>query len=526
MGGPEPDRSGSVRGPDRPWTPLDDSGWPRGQSLGDLRGLHECAAGELVVVEGGDIPCRPPALVGPAHLAFGVDWTTGLAFGSARTTGGIHALGVETAFAVTRHLQLAARYELMGTSVPATVRQPHAGLGHQLFAIAKRRFFTDETARTALTLGAGIGWALRGDALGGSAPVARLSLARDIGMFVDDHNALGASLELAYERTLGDEPISALIGSVRVGFELDVREPENLGTRQAPPAFSYAVSGDLLVGLGLGLGWTLGVPVVSALSLQTTAGFLFDLGKDPNAARDQGHRGASWSAMSGPRLTLPGPAIFGFYLQAQAGPVWLARDLAREVRIMGQGEAGVRINVGCGAALDLGVSVRADVEHELDPNAGGMMVRIVHLNRRGGRPGDCGPGQPRFATEPPPPPPPPAPPEPTRIATEPPRIVVEAPRLDVAIEVKPLVIDVTLGAAIPGLAIRFDPRLLPLDRLRGAGYVTIELFGPDGALRAFQAQLGGAIGRAGAQVHGWATVPTSDPVVRARFTIWPPGTRP
>jgi hypothetical protein len=514
--------------PDRAWSPVDDDGWPRGQTLGTLRGLHECATGELVVVEGGSIPCRPAALVGPAHLAFGLDWTNGLAFGSARTAGGIQALGIETAFAVTRRFQLAARYQLIGTSTPVTVTLPHAGLGHELFAIAKRRFFVDETARTAVTLGAGLGWALRGNQLGGSAPVARLSLARDIGMFIDDNNAITASLELAYERSLGDEPLQAVIGAVRIGFELDIREPENVGTPASPPAFRYTVSGDGWIGAGLGLGWSLELPVISRLSLQSTAGFLFGLGKGEAERENQGFRGASWSAMTGPRLALPGPSIFDFYAQAQAGPVWLAGDTTHDVRIMGQGEAGVRLDVGCGTAVDVGVWVRADVEHGLDPNAGGLMFRVAHINRSG-RSGSCGGEEPTFATEPPPPPPPPPePPEPTRIAVEPPRVehVEAGATVAVAVEVRPIVIDVVLGAAIPGFAIRLDPRLLPLDRLRGAGYVTVELSGPAGALGTFQAQLGGTLGRAGAQVQGWATVPTTDRFIRARFTIWPPGTRP
>ena len=87
-------------------------------------------------------------------------------------------------------------------------------------------------------------------------------------------------------------------------------------------------------------------------------------------------------------------------------------------------------------------------------------------------------------------------------------------------------IEVELGAAFYGVQVRVDPRVLPLDRLRGAGWVEVELSGPGDALARFQGELSAALGRGGVRVDGWATASTDASVVHAKFTIWPPGTRP
>jgi hypothetical protein len=98
--------------------------------------------------------------------------------------------------------------------------------------------------------------------------------------------------------------------------------------------------------------------------------------------------------------------------------------------------------------------------------------------------------------------------------------------VDVHATVEPVVIDVDLGAAFYGVQVHVDPRLLPFDRLRGAGFVQVELSGAAGAIGAFQGELSAALGRGGVRVDAWASAPTGESVVRARFTIWPPGTRP
>jgi hypothetical protein len=109
--------------------------------------------------------------------------------------------------------------------------------------------------------------------------------------------------------------------------------------------------------------------------------------------------------------------------------------------------------------------------------------------------------------------------------TPPPAIGV--PDVHVEVAVQPVVIDVDLGARLFGaIGVRLDPRLLPIDRLRGAGWIEVELTGPAGDLASFQAQLSTTLARDGVRVDGWATAATDASVIHARFTIWPPGTRP
>jgi hypothetical protein len=508
---------------DAPWSPLEGDGWPKGVSLEAVRGLPACGAGELDITEGAEIECRPATVVDAAHLAFGVDWTTGPAFGSERTSGGAHGLGVELAYAATRHLQLAARYELMGIGTSA-MAVPRDRVGPHFFGLAKLRLFEDETAREAWTLGTGAGWALRPAGLGDDAPIARVSLARELGHYLDDDNSMNAAFELAYERTLDDDALSTILASYRLGFELDIREPRNVDTKAPPPSRRRWFGLDMFAGNAMALGVTQGLRITDVLGVQASAGFQFG---STEFSKQHGFEGGGWSVLAGPRLSLPSRWL-AWYVQAQAGPVWLSRATGSELRGLGHAELGLRGLLGCGA-VDVGIWARCDLEDRA-VTSGGLLFRIVGghpaASFRGPHP-SCGRGQPTIARRPPPPPPPAPAEPPATVRYEPPPLPrvelprVEVPRAEVVIEIEPVVIDVVLGAALPGFAVRVDPRLLPLDRLRGVAHVTVELSGPSGALGMYQAQLAGAIGRAGGQVHAWAVVPTGDPLVRARFTIRP-----
>jgi len=94
------------------------------------------------------------------------------------------------------------------------------------------------------------------------------------------------------------------------------------------------------------------------------------------------------------------------------------------------------------------------------------------------------------------------------------------------VHVEPVVVEVPLGAKVFGISIRIDPRFLPLDRLRGACFVEVELSGPADQLSSFQAQLSATIGNSGARVDAWSNVATDASIVTARFKIFPPGSHP
>ena len=503
-----------------PFDPLDADGWPKGVSLEATRELRPCERGELVVEPGAEIRCRPPITVGGAHVAFAIDWSTGPVF-DRRSSGGAHAMGVELAYAATRSLQLVGRYELFGIGRT----EPGRSVGNQFLGLAKYRIWTDEVGRDAWTLGAGGGWAIRNEGLGGSAPIARVSLARERGFYLDDNNSVFSSLELAYERTLDSEGLSTILASYRWGFELNIHEPTNLGTRAREANHRLTHTYDIYGGNALALGSSIGVRLLRPLSVQASAGFQFGTTEQ---TKQHGFDGGQWSTIVGPRLQLTFSQVAP-YVQVQAGPSWVSHTTGGgELRGMGHAELGIRALIGCSAA-DVGVWGRIDLETR-DATAGGLLMRIVlgAPEATFSRGAHCGRDDetPHFATEPPPPPtmiseppqqqivtrlPPPAQ---TSVELQPPPPV----RIDVAVQ--PLVVDLELGVVLPGVRISVDASRLPLE-LRAAGIIDVEIIGPDGAIRAYRAELDSAIARDGGQVRSWRLTPSSSPVVHARFTIWP-----
>jgi len=209
-----------------------------------------------------------------------------------RTIGAAQALGVELDFAVLRSVQLGFRYELMGIGLPSTrMFEASTSPSNQVLALAKWRLFTDEVRRNAWTIGVGGGYAIRGDELGGSAPLIRGSLAREVGMDLGAHNAMTYAIEIAYEQSLGQARMGAVLASLRLGFELEIRAPEDLG-RPAPKPWRHTTSLETYAGPWLGFGMGLGLPASSRLSLETTAAFLFGFTSDTKV---HGLDGASWS---------------------------------------------------------------------------------------------------------------------------------------------------------------------------------------------------------------------------------------
>lgn len=520
------------------WSPYDDDGWPRGVSLEDLRHLRPCGPDEELPGPGEPIPCRPLVLPEPVQWSLGVDWTGGIVAGDAPLTGGAHALGVQLDFGLSNRVQLGARYELMGFGLHDL--DPDAldiGAGHRVFGQLRYRLFTDEVDRDAWAFTAGGGYAFQEAIIGGHAPAVRAAIGREVGMYLDDENAVTAALELAYERTFAEVRTEAVLASARLGFEVNIREPDNLGTADTPHSDRYYNGGDIYAGPVTGLGYSLGVPFGRHLELVGTASFMFG----HTDLRQQGFAGSQWALQAGPRLSAGWPGPAPLYAQLQAGPVWMGAEPQREIFNAADLEVGAALFAGCGGAVDVGLRFRGEVDGGIDVMTGTMVLRVVLGNARsraGGR--LCGGGgAPPVAYMPTPPPPPSAiepdlpPADPTPAAQMPGgqvgvevdagaggTVVVEPPR--------PVVIEVELGAvAFGGLVeVSIDPRILPLERLRGAGFVEIELSGPDGTLAGYQASLSAILDREGLAVDAWSYASTGGNVIRARITIWPPGTRP
>ena len=83
----------------------------------------------------------------------------------------------------------------------------------------------------------------------------------------------------------------------------------------------------------------------------------------------------------------------------------------------------------------------------------------------------------------------------------------------------PLRIDVDLGIVAWGVPMQIDPRVLPIDQLRGAGEVRITLYGPPAVLPAYAAALYRVLSWYRIGVHGWTYVAAGQPHVHARFVI-------
>jgi hypothetical protein len=538
--------------PDAGWSPLDRHGWPRGVPLEAVRGLPRCRPGEALPPPGERLECRPSLSTSTPQWALGIDWTGGVVWGDAPVTGSSHALGVQLDFGLTRAIQLGARWQLTGMGLDEAAPRSRTlpmGAGHRLFGQARYRIFVDEASRSALVLGAGAGYALQDDALGGDAPIARLSLAREVGTYLGRDQAMTAAFEVAYEATLGDARLSALLASLRLGLENNIREPANLGSARRARGPRYFASGDAYLGPVNGVGYGVGVPVTNHLALTTTASFMFGYARYDE--RDS--LASQWAIQTGPRLsagqrsgTRSGrPSL---YAQLQAGPAWLSSDGGPEVVPVADLESGLMLST-CEGSVDVGIRLRADVSSGVDVVSGSMILRVTAGALRRTSPARCGhrpapvaymplPPQPStYALLPPPPPmddePGPgdevdrerAPEIGVAVAVE----VVPEGSIEVAVEVavEPVVIEVQLGVvALGGLVeVHIDPSLVPLRRLRATGAIEIELRGPADALPAFEASLAGLLHREGIAVDAWSRVPAGGRRVRATITLWPPGAR-
>lgn len=483
--------------------PIGANGWPKGETVESLRALPRCE-GPLRGEPGAAITCRPAIVGGGAPIAYSTDWTTGLSLGEAGS-GGSQAWGHELLVAVTRSLQLGGRYELMGTGL-ADDRRQTTTLGHHLFALARYRRFTDEVTRSAWAFGAGVGWAV-GDT---GEPLARLSIGHDFGMYVGSTSALTSGLELAYERSLGDASQQHVVGSLKVGFELGVREPKHLG--ETPPArLPAALHVGILAMPAVSFGFDVAVGFHRRhLGWESSLGFLFGMTDDGKLT---GLAGGQWSAFSGPRVTWWNVA----YAQAQVGAAWVAGDEGGTLEAQWHGELGIAL--GC---VETGVWMRQSFAGE--HLTGGMLFRVG----RSRGPSLCGggggrPAQPRFAVEQLPPPPSPPAPEAIVVTREPEPVVdVVVVPPPVVVRVEPVVIDleVTLVQVGRALVLQLDPRSLPIERLR-TGRVAIELAGSPRLLAGAELQLRQLLGAAGIRVDAWARVAAPGAGVRVRFTIQP-----
>ncbi len=508
------------------WSPVDEDGWPRGKSLEELRALRPCHFGEKLPGEGEPIPCRPELIIPRPQWALGVDWTTGLAAAKdLDLTGAAHAFGAQLDFGLTRWLMAGVRYEAMGVGT-----MTGAGVSHRFLGQARLRLFTDEVDRDAFVLTAGGGIALQEEEIGGTAPIVRAAISREVGSYLDERNALTAGLEVAYEQTLDDTELATLTVSARLGFEISIREPHNLGTRDGPGSARHWWDAAWWVGPAIGFEYTRGYALGGGFHAIATASYLF--GRSEVTKQHGLDHGTQWAAQAGLHWVTGTPRLVPLYLQLEAGPAWIAETEGRRVAAVADAEIGFQLYGSCGMGAELGFRLRGEIDDGVDVTAGMMVLSIavgggLELRRDSCGGGGGGGGIVYMPTKPAPPPAPVVT-ETTTVTTTIPEVTV--PEVDVGVEVEvkkpePIVIEVELGAVIAGglVQIDVDPNLLPLDRLRGTGVVDVELSGPKAVLLEYERKLRKELG--GVELDAWANVATSGSVVRAKFTVWPPGSR-
>lgn len=509
--------------------PMDD-GW--GSALPDrTRGLPECDPNAAPPPPGGVYTCRPWYPRG-TQWSLGVDWTSGAADGPEGLLGSVQGLGVQADFALNRAFGAGLRYQLLGFgrgTPPGGTAHDSAALAQDLLAQLRWRLWTDEVDRNAWTLTGGLGWSFRARGLDSGA-VARVAIGHDVGIYVTHHAAMTAAIEIAYEQALGDPSLRMVLASVRGGFEVGIRDPLNLDEPASAPELDYSAGGSFRAGTLFGLGFDVGVPLGRFVELR----FTVDQSYGHNGPKLRGFDGASWGALGGVRLR-SGDGIAAGYVEAQAGWDWTGSESGPGRppggAARGDLELGARFGLGCFGSFAMGVRQRTRIDGDgLHRRGLGFVLRF----ELGGNRATAGRCLPAPASRPlPPPPPAPAPPPPETTAVPTPSVDAGAGGsveggATVEVEVKPVVIEVELGAVLFGGAVQvhIDPRILPLARLRGAGFVKVELIGPAAQLARFEGELRAVLGRNGLSAQAWARTDVDARVVRARFTIWPPGTQP
>jgi hypothetical protein len=340
--------------------------WPN-VSLEDLRGMRECTLDDPPMRVGEPIACRPPVLASPAHLSFDLAWVTGLTIDDG--VRGLHGIAGDARYWLTRGLGIGARYMFAVASGP----MPLPNRIGEAFATADLRLFTDEIDRDAFTLSAGYGYATRGELIGGNGAVARVALSREVGYMTGERTGMTWAWEAAFEQGLGDARLRTATLGVRAGFELGIREPLNIGTRDRDPPVRYTIDAEFRASALLGMGASIGFQLGHHLAWRTTA--LWTTGHD-----DDGEHGllATWAALTGPRVVFNPRDDLAGYVDVQAGPAAIGAMPAARFGVLGEAEVGLAIHVFCQTRLDLGARVQTELDDGVELRTGFAILRVEH----------------------------------------------------------------------------------------------------------------------------------------------------
>jgi hypothetical protein len=187
-----------------------------------------------------------------------------------------------------------------------------------------------------------------------------------------EKSSLTWAWELAVERGLDARGLTAFTAGIRGGFELGIREPLNLGTRDRDPPVRYAIDGEFRASPQIGMGASLGFRIADHLTWRTTA--FWTANHD-----DDGVHGlrATWAAVTGPRIALARGGVRP-YLDVQAGPAAIGEADGSRLGAIGEGEIGISFHMFCQSRLDLGVRVQAEIADTVEARTAFFMMRVAH----------------------------------------------------------------------------------------------------------------------------------------------------
>lgn len=531
----------------------------------DVRGLPPCPPGAPRPAPGELYTCRPHFESLSFHGMLTVELAPGWVDARGPVMGSAFAFAAGLDIGLTRAVALGFRYAYLtggdagfdGDDEDSTDDENTTNLGvHLLGAGPRFRLFTDETAREAWSLELDGGYAYSWNDVSPSGAFVRVGIGRQIGMFIAGDGAAQIGLQLSYYQGLGvAADLRGITFGVRLLPEWGVPEPKNIDTRPESAGFAYtlgmrwaffaaSLDGEPGIALASGLfGLTFGLPVNRWFEPRVQGDISY-IGSGGDSNEDAPFH---YTGLAGFRLR--GNGFVPMYLEAMAGWTHVVGTAPIDYRSGVVVDVGLGLNVsGCGGGGGFGVHYRFGVLAQNERYDALMLVFSGEYgSERGALAGEAPPPRrsppsafrcggeyspARVATPPylPPPAPPPPPPPPTDVNIDVNgRIDVELPDVRVDVRIEPVTVEVTLGLALFGGAVRMDidVRSLPLAQIRNSGFVSVQLIGPPAALPRAEAELRAALGPDGASVSGFAAVAAPERMdVRAIFTIWPPGSRP
>ena len=549
----DPGGPGATVQAERPRTIPATHRWPRGGAT--FRGLPPCEPGALIpsAYTGQPYTCHPPFRDPGMEVVNHFVLAPGVGF-AGDDVDRAFAGGFDLSIFPTRGFGIGAEWLAVRMRQTGHDRDGDGLLDdqtsnlrlHHITARLLARVYTDESARRSFGFFAQGGYAFSLTDRVPNMPVVGGGLTWSFGAIANGDFAADLEIGLRYLQGLGAGERSeyrSVLMTFGVGFASRLHAPRNFSERpvSGPFRFSFApvvgvqkghgamVTGE--VGIGLSVHPVLEPRLRAELGALTTDDARSEL-RAPYSRVVLGSAGLRAYLRMGVPL----------WAEVGAGAIGVFGDTPREIDpgAFADMRAGVTL-VGCGGGVTMSLRYRAGVaggyrgEHFFGVGLEFTVGNYAHLKqyaRRTSWTASCPAPAPGRNPEPPaPPPPPPAPVPEVETSTEIQAGVDVQVRIpEVAIEIEPVTIEVVIGYVLFGgaLDMRLNVASLPLQQLRSAGWVEVQIVGPPAARARARAELNAVLDREGVRVDAQAEAEGEGAVqaVKAVFTLWPAGTQP